>query len=329
MQEVYKNVFMFPVSLPNSPLREINIYIVKGKDRSIVIDTGFNKPESKKDLLEGIKSLGLELKDLDLVLTHLHSDHAGLASMFAEAGCKIYTSRIDGDILNHTIQDAYWEYFLTFRKLYGMDEDEVDVIDHAGYAFKPEKQIEFIELNPGDTLKVGDYKFDILDLKGHTPGHIGLYEKDHKILFGGDTVLDPITPNITDWGKEYDDILGTYLVTLRTLLSMDLKYIFPSHRQIIVDHKNRVEQLISHHYLRMQEILDAMDFNKEYTVKEVSAHISWRIKAKGWENFPKAQKWFATGETMSHMEHLVKQKFLSMREDDGVYKFTKLKERVK
>lgn len=328
MQEVFKDVFMFPVSLPNSPLKEINIYVVKGKDRGIVIDTGFNKPESKKDMLDGLSQLGLEPKYLDLVITHLHSDHTGLASMFAKAGSKVYASKIDGDIINESIKKSYWDLMLGFRKLYGMDDDEVDINDHPGYTFKPDEEVDFIDLNPGDVLRVGDYTFDILDLKGHTPGHIGLYDKDHKILFGADTVLDPITPNITDWGDEYDDILGTYMATLEMLKTLDLKVIFPAHRKIIEDHKARIDQLISHHFLRMQEILDSMEFGKGYTIRDISSVISWRIRANGWDDFPRAQKWFATGETMSHAEHLVKLKFLSMRLDKGVYKFSKLKERI-
>ncbi len=33
--------------------------------------------------------------------------------------------------------------------------------------------------------------------------------------------------------------------------------------------------------------------------------MHWDIRAKDWEDFPSPQKWFATGEAMSHLEHLV------------------------
>jgi hypothetical protein len=32
---------------------------------------------------------------------------------------------------------------------------------------------------------------------GHSPGHIGLYERKHRLFFCGDHILDRITPNNT------------------------------------------------------------------------------------------------------------------------------------
>ena len=33
--------------------------------------------------------------------------------------------------------------------------------------------------------------------------------------------------------------------------------------------------------------------------------MTWKIRAKSWADFPVAQKWFAVGECMSHLEHLI------------------------
>ncbi len=41
------------------------------------------------------------------------------------------------------------------------------------------------------------------------------------------------------------------------------------------------------------------------TVRNVASKMHWDIRAKSWEDFPNPQKWFATGEAMSHLEHLV------------------------
>lgn len=328
IQEVYKDIYMFPASLPNNPLREINIFVIKGKDRNVIFDTGFNKPESKQDLIDGLKALGLEVSDVDLVLSHLHSDHTGLASMFSDAGCRVYAGPIDGKLMNAMSTESYWEDVNSTKILYGLAENETQITDHPGYNFKLDRPVDFIPLEPGQMFKVGDYDFEVLDLKGHTPGHIGLYERKHRLLISADTILDPITPNITFWGFEYEDILGTYMDTLRMLEKLDIDIAFPTHRKIITNHKERIDQLIKHHFIRLQEILDAMNHNDEYTVRDISSVISWRIKADGWDNFPKAQKWFATGETMSHMEYLVNRRYLSMRDDNGTLKFTKKKDRI-
>ncbi len=56
---------------------------------------------------------------------------------------------------------------------------------------------------------MGDYKFTVIDIPGHTPGHIALYDPSKKVMISGDHILDPITPNIAFWGFEWN-ILDVY-----------------------------------------------------------------------------------------------------------------------
>ncbi|MDO4778931.1 MAG: MBL fold metallo-hydrolase [Tissierellia bacterium] len=328
MQEVFKNVYTFPVVLPKSPLREINSYVILNGDRHILIDTGYNRPESEEALLDGLKSLGLEPKDVDVVITHLHADHTGLVNIFADAGSKIYAGKVDGDLFNTMATGEYWNLLKSFITLYGIQEGEFVIEDNPGFNFKLSRPVKYEVLEIGSIFKVGDFNFEIVDLKGHTPGHIGLLDREKKILFGADTILDPITPNITFWGNNHENILGTYMDTLRMIREWDLDYVFPSHRKIITNHIERIDTLIHHHYLRMQEILDSMEYDKEYTIRDLSSKITWKIKADSWDDFPKPQKWFATGETMSHADCLVHSGHLQVNDSDGTLMFKKLKDRV-
>lgn len=324
MKEILKNIYTFEVTLPKSPLKAINSYVIKGKDKNLLIDTGYNKPESKTDLLNGLKELNLDIENIDLIITHLHADHSGLINLFSDAGCNIYASDVDGKFINSMTDDNYWNMMNGFKNLYGVDEDEMTILDNPGYNFKLDRPVKFLPLSFGEFFKVGDYNFEILDLKGHTPGHIGLYDKENKIIFSADTILDPITPNITFWGFDYPDILGTYFNTLLKLKSLDLKYVFATHRRIIDNHTERIDELFEHHKSRLQEILDVMEKDNEYTIKELSSKITWKIKANNWDDFPKPQKWFATGETMSHAEHLIYTKHLKMQNKNGVLYFKKI-----
>ena len=38
---------------------------------------------------------------------------------------------------------------------------------------------------------------------------------------------------------------------------------------------------------------------------EIAGHMTWKIRASSWADFPLTQKWFAVGECMSHLEHLI------------------------
>ena len=82
VKEVYENIYQIPIGLPKNPLKELNAYLIKGRDKSLLIDTGFNREECKKDLMEGIREIGVDLKDLDVFITHLHADHSGNVSEF-------------------------------------------------------------------------------------------------------------------------------------------------------------------------------------------------------------------------------------------------------
>ena len=328
MQEVMPNIFAFQVDLPKSPLKAINSYLIKGHDRNVLFDTAYNLPECQIDLLNGLNQLGLQVQDIDLVLTHLHADHTGLVNLFSDAGCKIYASKTDGDYANSMATGEYWDLMNSFLELYGMRNDEIHITDNPGYLNKLDHPFEYEVLIPGDLFNVGDYHFKVYDLMGHTPGHIGLYDSEKKIMFSGDTVLDPMTPNITYWGSKYTSILGSYIQTLENLKKLDLEKMFATHRKIITNPIERINEIIFHHYDRMQEILDAMEYNKIYTVRDLSAKISWQIKADSWDDFPKSQKWFAVGETMAHMEYLANLSYLTMENKAGNLQFTKLKGKI-
>jgi hypothetical protein len=43
--EVFPDIFRIPIPLPRNPLRAINTYLIRGRDRSLLVDTGMNRPE--------------------------------------------------------------------------------------------------------------------------------------------------------------------------------------------------------------------------------------------------------------------------------------------
>lgn len=82
IQKVYENIYLNSVRLPNTPLKSLNSYIITDANRALIIDSGFNTQISSEDFFSGIKELGIDIKNTDLFLTHLHADHSGLASLF-------------------------------------------------------------------------------------------------------------------------------------------------------------------------------------------------------------------------------------------------------
>jgi glyoxylase-like metal-dependent hydrolase (beta-lactamase superfamily II) len=303
VKEVYANIYQIEVPLPDNPLKKINTYLIKGSEKSLLIDTGFNHPLCQEILMEGLNQLEIKLEDLELFITHLHSDHSGLAAFFDSQRVKVYTSEIDGLLINEMTGDSYWERLMEKVRMYNLDLDNITYMDNPGYKYCPKETIEFQSLKEGDQLKVGEYTFEVIDISGHTPGHIGLYDREHKLFFGGDHILDQITPNIAFWGFQFNS-LAVYLNNLGKISQYNIDYIFPSHRNIIRDHQRRIGELINHHGKRLEEILNILK-REGKTVRDVAKEMKWSLKEKNWDDFPSPQKWFAAGEAMSHLEHLV------------------------
>jgi glyoxylase-like metal-dependent hydrolase (beta-lactamase superfamily II) len=302
MREVYPDIFMEELLLPNNPLKYLNLFIIKGKSRSMVIDCGFNMEETKTRMLDIFKKHGLDFDKTILYLTHLHSDHVGLATFLREKGAEVYISQADGEILNNP--DATWDATYQNAMLQGLAEDNFKIEEHPGYKYAITGTLDYTEAVVGDFLNIGDYAFEIIDLSGHTPGMTGLYERKHHLLFCGDHILQKITPNITFWGFEYGDSLGTYFKNLDTVYDLEVARLFSSHRELVKDHRERIDELRRHHAKRLDEVRKALSLREYSSVRDVTKQMHWDIRSKNFDEFPQSQKSFATGEAHAHLEHL-------------------------
>lgn len=310
IKEVYKDIYQVGVELPNNPLQQLNTYVIKGEDRSLLIDTGFNREECRENLMAGLKELNIDLDKLDVFATHLHADHTGLLNEFAESNVgevinldrNIYASATDGFMINDMSRIEHWEEMEEQVTLFDIKQDGVTYHHHPAYKFCAPARINFTIVREGDIISVGDYNFEVIEVPGHTPGQVNLFEREHKVYISGDHILDIITPNIAFWGFDTRD-LHTYFESLEKVRDFDIDLILPAHRMIMDDHPRRVDELIQHHKDRLQEVFDIMEGGDFFSVREITSNMTWRIRARNWDEFPPAQKWFATGEAMAHLEY--------------------------
>ncbi len=299
--ELYQNIFINEIPLPKNPLKAINSYIIVSESRNLIIDTGFNTVECLTELMRGIETLNIDLSKTDLLITHMHTDHSGLAPALKKRGVQVvYFSPIDGEILNQTAKrDKFYRLLNTQLGFESYDSVEFG----KEFGTRQTEHLEYSPLYEGNKVIIGNYSFEVVDIPGHTPGHIGLYERNHRLFFCGDHILDEITPNITFWGFE-QDILGTYFQSLNKVYEYEIDYLFTAHRKVTRDHQKRITELLHHHEERLKEILSILREGRKTPI-EMAACMSWDISHKKWADFPSSQKWFASGEALSHLEHLV------------------------
>ena len=322
MKKVYDNIYLCEFPLTGNPLRSINIFVIKTEEENLIIDTGFNNEENRKNMDDLIKDLDLDPSKTSLFVTHLHSDHVGLASYLEEKNIKeIFISPIDGKFVGEESDENsyHWQSILKQAHFQGLDKENLDIKDHPGYKNRPTKSFNYTPVNPGDKLTIGDFNFEFLDEAGHTPGMLGLFERDKKILFCGDHILGKITPNITWWGDEYGDSLATYLENIKKIKDLDIKYLFSSHRFLVDDVNKRIDELIAHHKKRLDESLSVVKKYGKIDTTDLSKMLSWDIRAKNWDDFPKSQKWFAVGEASAHLIYLRNKNLIKEEiNEDGV-----------
>jgi len=144
-----------------------------------------------------------------------------------------------------------------------------------------------------------------------------------KLFVAGDHILIDITPNIQCWSDDQNP-LADYLESLDKVNKLEIELVLPGHRRLIKDYKSRIQELKDHHHKRLDEIVSILG-NEAMSAYEVASKMSWDINCDSWEEFPMAQKWFATGEAISHVRFLEENKTLTRNSGSEVVTFSNAK----
>ncbi len=323
IEEIVPNMYRTEIPLPRSPLKWLNSYIVKGGDRFLIIDTGFNREECLNAMNASLKKLGVDLNKTDIFITHFHVDHIGLAGTLAGDHSKVYLNEQETRQLDSTYdnRNRYWQKIIDVYVANGFAADgaHISMQSHPAHKYGLKQKIDFTIVKEGDLIDIGDFHFRCVATPGHSPGHTSLYEPNKNILVAGDHILFDITPNISYW-VQMEDALGQYLDSLEKVNALDVKLVLTGHRRLVHDLQRRVKELQGHHRTRLNEILVALG-DGEKDVLQIAPHIKWDITAKTWEEFPPPQKWFAFGETMAHVKHLEAKGKVKLKSQNGKIKY--------
>jgi glyoxylase-like metal-dependent hydrolase (beta-lactamase superfamily II) len=103
---------------------------------------------------------------------------------------------------------------------------------------------------------------------GHASDHLCYYLAEERALFTGDVVLGGSTSVI----PAGDGDLLDYLASLRRLLGLDLRRIYPAHGPVIEDGPGRIREYLEHRLMRERQILEALDAGLR-TIPDMVARI--------------------------------------------------------
>ena len=261
-------------------LDHVHCYAVEDPDGWTIVDTGLGTPGTERRWREALSSLGSP-RIRRIVLTHYHPDHLGASAALADlTGAEEIVQGADDAVLTrHAWGDERdLEAFERYLRLHGMPASLADdsTSDEGGLLVRPASPTRLV--GEGDTLEIGGERFDVLVLPGHADGHIGLVGERTGRMFGGDVILDEITPNVGRWEDTRPDPLAAYLETLRRISELGPSIVYPGHRRPIVDVPGRAAEIAAHHDVRLEEAEAALRDGAHTTYEVGAGHLGRRAR---------------------------------------------------
>jgi glyoxylase-like metal-dependent hydrolase (beta-lactamase superfamily II) len=325
MSEIYPGIhwIKLPISMEQSDLEYVNVYLVKGSKGYLLVDSGWNTDESFTAFHNYLLKHNIGFEDIKQILvTHVHPDHYGMAGHIKQlSGAKIMMHQIEKDYIKPRYIDMNELLALTDSQLKdnGVSEDKIEVLRDATLGLE-----NFIVATPpdatlhdGQTIDIGTFTFRAIWSPGHSSGHICLYEPKKKILFSGDHILPKITPNVGLHPQSIDNPLGRYIESLQQIKKLDVELTLPGHDQPFKNLKRRINEIIRHHNLRNLEILKTLEFGAK-TAYKIAHEISWSDNS-GWNDLPPFHQRMAIFETLAHLEMMAAEGRVDKYSQQGVY----------
>lgn len=154
-----------------------NTFVITGKDKTVVIDSGFGIYGNIRKYIE--KNIA-EKTPMPCYLTHGDLDHIGGAVLFDEA----YLNRNDYPDLDSNMSiERRW---LDLERL----TDDPEIMAYAKEHYTPNDGLAFKELEDGTIIDYGDGCLEVFWLPGHTPGSVVFYNRAENYILTGDSITE-------------------------------------------------------------------------------------------------------------------------------------------
>ncbi|MDE0052864.1 MAG: MBL fold metallo-hydrolase [Gammaproteobacteria bacterium] len=181
----------------------VNVYALKNNDGWTVIDRGIRFRRGIA-IWEALLQEPLADGPVDVLVTHHHPDHVGMAGWFQKVrGARLTTTRtawLYARMLTLDVQDQWSVETPAFYREAGM----VPGLFERRRASRPYKfadtvfplPLGFRRIRDGDRVLLGGRNWRVVKGDGHSPEQTTLWPEDDPLVIAGDQVLPDITPNL-------------------------------------------------------------------------------------------------------------------------------------
>ncbi|WP_158056268.1 MBL fold metallo-hydrolase [Halorussus halophilus] len=289
-----------------------------------LVDPGPGTEEAWAALLDGLEARELGPTDVEQVLvTHPHPDHFGLAKRLREHGARVVASPTAAEGIRDFESRLEYEqsFFSDFFERHGMAATTAETITNLPETFlpvAPSVETDY-EVADGDTVEVAGTTVTAEAVQGHAPGEtIFTFEAEtddgvETRAVVGDQVLGDITPNPllqppAEEGGDRPRVLPAFNRSLKRLRERDFDRFYPGHREEITAPRERIGEILDAHERRTAEVESIVD--GPTTAVEVMNEL--------FEDLPATEYFSGMSEAIGHLDVLEARGKVTHSEQGGV-----------
>ena len=321
---VADGVLRLKIPVPIKELEFVNAYALEDGDGWTLVDVGFGDGPTRALWTELLARGPLSERPIRrIVVTHYHPDHYGAAGWLSRT--------VDAPILmlpeGHSLAvrlagtdpaEAAEAAARHYRRC-GFTADEAAEMAHHGRGLSrtyPDLAESVVPLDPAVPLRAVGTDWTVIETAGHSPHHACLWSAGRDLLLVGDQILPKISPNVgvAWWSPELDGVGAFLEANDRLVATVGDPLVLPGHNEPFRGVAARAGEIAGQHEQRLAAAVAAAE--AAVRVRDVLPFLFKRPLA-GFHLL------LATGEALSHLNHLVATGRLVRTETDGVWYFTR------
>ena len=249
--------------------RVIASFLIHGPRGPVLVETGPGSTLST--LLAALEQRGVRPADVrDVLVTHIHLDHAGAAGWWAQQGARVWVHPVGAP---HLVDPS--RLLASAERIYG------DRMDELWGEVLPAPAERVIPVEDGATLEVGGLRIAAIE----TPGHAW----HHHVYQLGDAAITGDATGIMLPGSRWIDLpapppefdLAAWKASLNRLRGLDLRTLYRTHFGATSDVENeltRFEEVLDRGVAWIREMLDG-GYERERMSEEFGARMrAWATR---------------------------------------------------
>ena len=320
VQLVAPGIYWIRMPLPFR-LNHVNLWLLEDGDSWTLIDTGMAMEEARKAWTL-ISNSHLQKRLIKrIIVTHFHSDHAGLAGWLTEKfNSQLWMSKTEWErtrLLTGGPDESWTENVFSFFRSAGCSEEMINTTHSlwSGYnsRMSPTPDLH-TTMYDGMLFNIGGKSWEVMIGRGHAPEHVSIYCSDLNVLIAGDQVLPKISPNVSLFpGDGGENPLGDFLKTTSSFRSKlpDTTLVLPSHNEPFYGIHYRLDKLLEHHDERLEQM--ALLCTESSTANTIASKSFS-------SDLDSLQSSLAVTETLAHLNHLISLRRIKREKSkDGVW----------